>query len=78
MDRQQIETVVLRTLAAVLKREVNVDSSHNNTAEWDSLKHIEIVFALEDELGLQFFEEELPCLNSVASIVEKAYLHYAS
>ena len=36
--------------------------------EWDSLKHMEIVFALEDKYGVQFDESEFPALSSPAAI----------
>jgi acyl carrier protein len=78
MDRQQVEAVVLEVLAAVLKRETGLDSSRRNTPQWDSLKHIEIIFAVEDELGLQFSEEELASIDSVAKIVDLAVAQHAA
>jgi len=63
---------VLTVLAAVLKCEVNRDSTRKNTPQWDSLKHIEVIFAIEDELGLQFSEEALAALDSVAHVVDAA------
>ena len=35
---------------------------------WDSLKHVEILFAIEDSLGVHFAEEEMPGLNSLDAI----------
>jgi acyl carrier protein len=78
MDRPQVEAVVLAVLAAVLKCEVNLNSSRHNTPHWDSLKHIEIIFAVEDELGLEFSEEEMSTLNSVAKIVNLALAPHAA
>jgi acyl carrier protein len=72
MNRQQIKVVVLSVLSTVLKCEVNNEASRENLAQWDSLKHIEVIFAIEDELNLQFPEEMLPNLNSVESIVDAA------
>ena len=77
MDRQQIESSVLAVIAAVLKGGVGRDCSRENTPRWDSLKHIEIVFAVEDELGVQFSEEELARLDSVAKIVDVAVARHA-
>lgn len=37
--------------------------------EWDSLKHVEIVFALEDAYNMQFDESEFAALDSVDAIV---------
>jgi acyl carrier protein len=78
MDRREIEAVVLVVLAAMLKCEVDLNSSRHNTPQWDSLKHIEVIFAVEDELGLEFSEEEMVNLNSVAKIVELAASPHAA
>jgi acyl carrier protein len=72
MNRQQIKVVVLSVLSTVLKCEVDDEGSRENLAQWDSLKHIEVIFAIEDELNLQFPEEMLPNLNGVESIVDAA------
>lgn len=78
MDRHQIETVVLAVLASMLKREVDLNSSRHNTPQWDSLKHIEIIFAVEDELDIEFSEEEMATLDSVAKIVALAITSHAA
>jgi acyl carrier protein len=78
MDRQQIERLVLAALASVLKCEVDLDTSRENTPQWDSLKHVEIIFAVEDELGIEFSEKELASLDSVAKIVNVARTSHAA
>jgi acyl carrier protein len=45
--------------------------------DWDSLKHIELVFALEDALGVRFETDEIGELADVASIVKLAGRHHA-
>lgn len=72
MNRQKIEGLVINVLATVLKCEVDNLTSHDTLAQWDSLKHIEVIFAVEDELNIQFSEEILPSLSSVATIVDAA------
>lgn len=72
MDRQQVEEVVLSVMAALLKCPVSKESQRKNTPQWDSLKHIEVIFAIEDELGLEFSEDRLSTLDSVERIVESA------
>jgi acyl carrier protein len=47
-------------------------------SEWDSLKHMEIVFAVEDSCGIEFREEELLNLNSIAAICEAVERHRAA
>lgn len=78
MDRQQIETVVITVLGSVLKTKVDLNSSRQNTAAWDSLKHMEIIFAVEDELGIEFSEEEMTAANSAAKLIELAATSHAA
>jgi acyl carrier protein len=78
MDHRDIQASVLSVLEAVLKCPVGLDSSRANTPLWDSLKHIEIVFAVEDELGIEFSEEDMATLNSVARIVALAAARHAA
>lgn len=78
MNRQEIEKVVLASLGSVMKCEVDHDSSRENTMAWDSLKHIEVIFLVEEELEVQFSEDELEELNSVSAIVEKVLRQHAT
>jgi acyl carrier protein len=76
MDRQKAQDVVLTVLTNVLKCKVDVDTSRQNTPQWDSLKNIEIVFAVEDNLNIEFTEEQLASLDSVAKIVDFALISH--
>lgn len=78
MNRDQIKAAVLSVLSTVLKCEVDDEGSRQNLPQWDSLKHIEVIFAIEDELNLQFPEEILPDLISVKYIIEAAETLYAT
>ena len=69
MKNEDVEGSVISVVAAVLRRVVQVDTSRENNEAWDSLKHIEIVFALEDQFGVQFDEECIATLDSVQRIV---------
>lgn len=66
------EALVLAALAGVLRGQPahGIDATRENTPNWDSLRHIEIIFAVEDAAGVEFREDELPDLDSVRSIVE--------
>ena len=67
-----LENTILTILEAVLKTAFTPgeDVNRENTPAWDSLKHLEIVFALEEQLEIEFSEQEMASLNSVATIVE--------
>ena len=72
MQRHEIEERVLDVLSAALKCPIGVHSQRADVPAWDSLKHIELVFAIEDELEVQFSEAELATLDSVQAIVDLA------
>lgn len=80
MDRNQIERTVLTVLTAVLKQSFKpgTDITRQNTPSWDSLKHIEVMFALEDELDIEFAEAELSELDSVTKIVDAVLAKHAA
>lgn len=37
-------------------------------ARWDSLRHMQIIFAVEDAFGVHFRDNEIPLLTSVEAI----------
>lgn len=76
--REQTEARVIETLSRALKAQVDAASTRDNTPTWDSLRHIEVVFALEDELGLEFSESELMELLGVQRIVDIVMRHHAT
>jgi acyl carrier protein len=75
-----MEEIVRETLGVVLGRAIRPGDPvvRERQPDWDSLKHIEVVFALEDALGVRFEADEIGELTSVASIVERAGRHRAS
>ncbi|HWV18537.1 MAG TPA: acyl carrier protein [Rhodocyclaceae bacterium] len=78
MSRDQVQSEILAILNAVLKREATPDSSRKNLPQWDSLKHVEIIFAVEDAFGVQFSEEELFELDSVENIAASIIAKHAA
>lgn len=78
MSSASIQDTVLQVAGSVLKHEMHAGSTRENTPRWDSLKHVELVFAIEDELGIQFDETELGQLDSVQAIVRLAQSKHAA
>jgi|LauGreSBDMM110SN_4_FD.fasta_scaffold547353_1 acyl carrier protein len=78
MKHQEIQTATLKVLSTVLKCEVDLLSSRETLSNWDSLKHIEIIFAMEDEMNIQFPEEKMSELNSVIQIIAAVEVLYAT
>jgi acyl carrier protein len=80
MTMRDIDDVIARVLTGVLKRAVAVgeDVQQEEEPDWDSLRHIEIAFAIEGALGIQFDEEELSDIRSSGDIKRFAELKLAS
>jgi acyl carrier protein len=49
--------------------QIHPESSPDTIETWDSLKHLDIVLALEQEFGVQFSPEEIEQLLSVELMV---------
>jgi len=52
--------------------------SRDHLERWDSLKHIEIMFMLEEEFDVEFSEEELAGLRDIAGIVHALESRHAT
>ena len=78
-SRHGLEATVRETLGVVLGRPIGPGDPvrRDEQPDWDSLKHIELVFALEDALGVRFGTDEIGEITDVASIVELAESHHA-
>ncbi len=47
---------------------INEETSPRNTRSWDSLKHLDLVMAIESAYSVQFSMPEIAGLNSLGSI----------
>ncbi len=50
--------------------QINAESSADTLEAWDSLQHLNLVLAVEQEFGVQFTPEEIEKLISVNAVVE--------
>lgn len=75
-----VEEAVCNALSVVLGRPIAVGDTveHAQEEKWDSLKHIEIIFSIEDALDIRFDQEEVASLDSLAKLLESANRHYAA
>ena len=78
MKRPEIEQVLLQLFTVVLGPGVTLETNRNNMASWDSLQHMQIVFAVEERFGVQFKEEEIGDLGSVRQFADYLQSHYAT
>jgi acyl carrier protein len=80
METHSISSAVRRVLSTVLKQDLTTMASvsRSDLPAWDSLKHVQVIFAIEDEFGVEFSSEELPSLDSDAKIVAAIEARHAS
>jgi acyl carrier protein len=62
---------IMAQILQVPKETIGQDSSPETIDRWDSLKHMQLIMALEDEFEIQFPDEAIPELLSVRLIEEK-------
>ena len=48
---------------------IDASTSPESVERWDSLKHMQLIMALEDEFGIEFPDEVIPELLSYPAIV---------
>jgi len=76
----KVETAVCEAFRVIL--DLPPDPGQNvlrkESPIWDSLKHMEIIFAVEARLGIQFSEEEMGAIDSKDHIVRLAVAHLES
>jgi acyl carrier protein len=67
-----LETQVRTIISDILKLapEAVAGKSRKTLSGWDSLKHVEIMFALEESLDITFTEEQLSILDGVDKIID--------
>jgi acyl carrier protein len=53
----------------VPKDQINLNTSNKTVDTWDSLKHLDLILALEQEFDLDISPEEIAGLNSVETII---------
>ncbi|MEW6132911.1 MAG: acyl carrier protein [Pseudomonadota bacterium] len=72
MQSENIDRRVRSTLSLALGIEVPSTGAfaRSDNPVWDSLKHVEVIFMLEDEFGVQFAEEEFALLSSAEDITK--------
>jgi len=50
---------------------LNEDTSQKNLPAWDSLRHLNLIVALEDEFEVSFEPEQIAIMTSFATIMEE-------
>jgi len=67
MQSELVRTIVARALELPLDQ-VSADASSDTLEAWDSLRHLDIVMAIESATGVSFSTAEIAELTSLESI----------
>jgi acyl carrier protein len=73
MELAEIEPIVKTILADQLgidASSVGEETTVDNSPLWDSVKHVDIVFAIQDAFGLQFHPREIDEMYSYREIID--------
>jgi len=65
---EQILKKVREIAGDVLEADVTPESSPSTIESWDSVKHLTLMLALEEEYGFQFLPEEMDQAKSIGQI----------
>jgi acyl carrier protein len=67
---QQKLLTIIADILEISVTELSADSEPENTPNWNSLAHMNIVFAVEDEFGISIDEQNLEKSMSVKGLLE--------
>jgi acyl carrier protein len=73
MTTPQTEEKFFSILSALLSQprdQLSLESSRDTIPQWDSLKQIHLVMALEEEFGIEFDDDEVAALASAKAILD--------
>lgn len=62
---------IISQVMDVPKEEINGQSSPDTIGSWDSLNHMNLVFALEEEYSVRFSDEAIVKMLDVESILKE-------
>jgi len=71
MHDNDTRILVNECLSLVLRRTGEIDGNveRQNNSDWDSLKHVELIFMIEDRTGIRFTQEEIAGIKNTDDIV---------
>ncbi len=70
MDVQEKVIQVLINIFQVSPDKISTKTTSDNVENWDSMNHINMILALEQEFGISYDEEQAVSMLSVGEIIE--------
>ncbi len=77
MEYREIERGVCEVFSIILEREIEPGAPVERASEprWDSLKHIELVFSVEEKFDVQFSEQEMATIDALSAMTDAVRAH---
>lgn len=69
MDSKKIITIIAGSLG-VKESELSPNTSMEDTEEWDSLTHMEMIADLESEYGFEFTADEIMQMTTIGAVIK--------
>ena len=70
MDYKKKIIDIISYILNIKKKEISNKTSMKNIEQWDSLKQMQIIMAIEDEFNIKFNEYNLSNANSVEKLLK--------
>jgi acyl carrier protein len=80
MTTDEIKTRARAALAKALKvapETISEGATQMDLTAWDSVRHMNVVLAVENDFDIEFGDDELPTLTSLPSLVAAIEKHVA-
>ena len=78
MTNNPMQSELCALVSSILGKGVTLETSRETEPAWDSLKHMEIIFAVEGKWSVTFSEEEMASISSLADLQRKVELRNAA
>ncbi len=66
---------IMSTILDINTSLISEDTSMSDIEGWDSLKHMNLIFALEEDFNVKFTDEEIVKMTSVKMLLESLKKH---
>ena len=73
MKINEIEKKLKKIMSIVFtidESKIDINTSNQNVEAWDSLKHLSLILAIEDEFNIRFTNKETTLINDFKTIMD--------
>ena len=71
-DLNCLELEIAQMVSEITGETVGVEATRESVPSWDSLRHVEVIFAFEEAYGITLEEAEMTDLKTVKSLARRA------